>query len=562
VGGLFFEVASGASGILNERVFGESEWDHGSVMLNDGSTCIWVVWNCSTFGNPGGCAYHKMFGTIDFANPAQRTAFTPLDGHGTGWELDGPGWGPYTTPSSDEHILYNRYGTDGNDGHIFFIMDVNTHETVEVTPTQVAPGGPIASFRPDFDILGEFWFGALPNPHATAPSIVIDKSTLLFSDQTVPVAPDTVTVGNAGTGTLTAVTLAESPDAAWLTLTPGGVGDNQIIEVAPSSDGLTSGTYVCTVTVSGGGADNSRSFVVTLSVGAQVLAPSALSAVHSAGSISLAWTDNSGNETGFVIERSEDSVSFAHLATAAANATSYTDATGVQGGVYHYRVRATDGTNSSSWSNVATAAIPLPPVTVAAPVAGATWAVGGQYHILWDAPSIQVIQIEVSYDGGENWHPVTQTGGVSQDNALWGDYPWTVPQSAMPTEAGLIRVAQYQDPQISGLSGLFTVSALGTSVPRSSMSAPGWRLSAVTHAGQVSFVYASPPGSRAALAVFDMLGKRVAYLPPAALAPGAGQSTWQPDAGLSSSSYVARLYREAASGRWEPAVSLVLPLHR
>jgi hypothetical protein len=539
VGGLFFETNAGLTGIINERPFGASEWDHGSVMLNDGSKCIWVVWNCGAFGNPAGCAYHKLFGVVDFANPSQRSVITPNDGHATDWELDGPGWGPYTSPNSAEHILYNRYGTGGNDGHLFFIMNINTRETIEVTPTQVAAGGPIAAFNPDFDVLGEFWFGDLPNPHSTVPSIALDKSDLLFSDQVAPVAPDTVHVRNTGSGNLTAVSVAKSPAAPWLTVSVGGSGNSQFVRALPSAAGLTSGAYVCTVTVSGGGADNRPVFVVTFSVGARILAPSNLTATHNTGHIDLAWSDNSSNETRFEVQRMPDGGAFTLLANTTANARSYRDTAALQGVVYHYRVRAADGTGASAWSDTATALVPLQPIRVTSPVAGAIWAAGQQVHIRWEALAVQIVQIDVTYDDGDTWVPVTTTGGVSQGSPSWGDFVWTVPQPAQDSVSALIRVGEYQNTTVCGLSATVTVRQ-SSSAQRAARRMPANGGLAVQQVPDgARFTFAASPGTGVAIGIFDMRGRRVAMLQ---CSPAANSVTCTSESGLPGGTYLAQLY--------------------
>src|SRR5262249_14228316 len=69
--------------------------------------------------------------------------------------------------------------------------------------------------------------------------------------------------------------------------------------------------------------------------------PSALAATAGPGAqITLNWTDNSGNEDGFKIERSTDDAAFTQIATAGANATSYPDGSLAVGTTYYYRVRA------------------------------------------------------------------------------------------------------------------------------------------------------------------------------------------------------------------------------
>ncbi|HAG11515.1 MAG TPA: hypothetical protein DCK76_09080 [Desulfotomaculum sp.] len=81
-------------------------------------------------------------------------------------------------------------------------------------------------------------------------------------------------------------------------------------------------------------------------------APSSLSAsVQSSTSIKLTWTDNSGNETGFKIERKLSGGSYSQLKTVSANTTSYTD-TGLSSSTkYYYKVRAYNDAGDSDYSN-------------------------------------------------------------------------------------------------------------------------------------------------------------------------------------------------------------------
>ena len=94
-------------------------------------------------------------------------------------------------------------------------------------------------------------------------------------------------------------------------------------------------------------------------------APSGLSAVaSSSSSVSLTWSDNSGDESGFKVERSVDGVNFAQVAAVGRGVTGYT-ATGLSPETaYHFRVRAYNAAGDSAYSNPASA------VTPAAPVAG------------------------------------------------------------------------------------------------------------------------------------------------------------------------------------------------
>ena len=74
--------------------------------------------------------------------------------------------------------------------------------------------------------------------------------------------------------------------------------------------------------------------------------------------VSLKWTGNSADDTNFTVERSEDYGSTWKVLTSslAANATGYTDKAVVSGGKkYTYKVKATKGTESSAYSNTASA---------------------------------------------------------------------------------------------------------------------------------------------------------------------------------------------------------------
>ena len=95
-------------------------------------------------------------------------------------------------------------------------------------------------------------------------------------------------------------------------------------------------------------------------------APSALgAAVASASSVTLNWTNNASNQTGFVLDRATDAGFTQNLIsqTLPAIPNSYTDTyTGLaSGGTYYYRIRAINTAGSSANSNVAQVSIPFSP---------------------------------------------------------------------------------------------------------------------------------------------------------------------------------------------------------
>src|SRR6476661_8833241 len=79
----------------------------------------------------------------------------------------------------------------------------------------------------------------------------------------------------------------------------------------------------------------------------------------SGSEIKLAWNDNSANETGFYIERSEIGSSFERIATVGANVSEFTDSNVLPEKEYRYRVSAGNDRGDSPNSNVITAVAPV-----------------------------------------------------------------------------------------------------------------------------------------------------------------------------------------------------------
>ena len=80
------------------------------------------------------------------------------------------------------------------------------------------------------------------------------------------------------------------------------------------------------------------------------------------GSVDLSWRDLSGNETAFVVERSEGGA-FAQAGRVAADVTTFVDTDPPDAIQVAYRVKAVAGVASSPYSNVASSFIPLNPPT-------------------------------------------------------------------------------------------------------------------------------------------------------------------------------------------------------
>ena len=87
------------------------------------------------------------------------------------------------------------------------------------------------------------------------------------------------------------------------------------------------------------------------------IAPSGVGAGAVTGGIRVSWTDNSPDETGFVIQRSIDNATWGQVGTASANATTYTDTSAGTGITYYYRVQAARTAGNTNWSASASAAM-------------------------------------------------------------------------------------------------------------------------------------------------------------------------------------------------------------
>jgi hypothetical protein len=90
----------------------------------------------------------------------------------------------------------------------------------------------------------------------------------------------------------------------------------------------------------------------TPSVSQKPAAPSGLSGVaSSSATVQLQWSDNSGNETGFAIERKRPGTSWSQVATVGAGVTTFQDTDRTSKASYFYRIKAFNGSGMSAASN-------------------------------------------------------------------------------------------------------------------------------------------------------------------------------------------------------------------
>jgi PKD repeat protein len=122
------------------------------------------------------------------------------------------------------------------------------------------------------------------------------------------------------------------------------------------------GTFTATLTVTDNvGAQSAATVQITVVDPNVVNAPSGLGASVSGKVVTLRWTDNASNETGFYVERAlkprKGAAVYARVATVPVGVTGYNET--VVAGSYYYRVQAFNSTAGrvSAYSNVATVTV-------------------------------------------------------------------------------------------------------------------------------------------------------------------------------------------------------------
>jgi hypothetical protein len=162
----------------------------------------------------------------------------------------------------------------------------------------------------------------------------------------------------------------ESTDGAhWSTVTTTGAN-----VTAASVTGLSASTAY-TFRVSAQNTAGSSGYAVSSAISTQAAqvpqapaAPSALVATAvSSSEIDLTWSDNSNNESGFVVDKSTDGSNWTNVTTTGANATSF-NVTGLAAGTaYQFRVSAINGAGASGYATagpVSTRSAPPPPTVI------------------------------------------------------------------------------------------------------------------------------------------------------------------------------------------------------
>jgi transcriptional regulator CtsR len=211
----------------------------------------------------------------------------------------------------------------------------------------------------------------------------------------------------------------------------GAGGTYALIGMRPANDtsysdsGLVEGTpYFYRVRAVNGAGNSAYSNEASATTPASVsppVAPANLSATPvSSSQINLSWTDQSGNETGFQIERKTGAGgTYALIVTTAANATAYSDSGLVEGATYFYRVRAANGAGNSAYSNessaTTSASLPAAPANLSATAVSAS-----QINLTWTDQSTNEtgFQIERKTGAGGSY---AQIGTAAANATAYSD---------------------------------------------------------------------------------------------------------------------------------------------
>jgi fibronectin type 3 domain-containing protein len=187
--------------------------------------------------------------------------------------------------------------------------------------------------------------------------------------------------------------------------------------------------------------------------------------------VDLSWTDQSGNETGFEVERKAGAEAYARIAELGANVTTYADAGVGPDTVYTYRVRACGEGGCSAFSNEASATtLPVPPSGVAAsPVSSTaidvTWtdesetetsfrierrAGAGSYALAGTAPAEATAFSDTGLDPGTSYTYRVQACNDGGCSPFAGEAQATTPALPVPdAPSGLSATATQNEAEIT-----------------------------------------------------------------------------------------------------------------
>jgi PKD repeat protein len=203
--------------------------------------------------------------------------------------------------------------------------------------------GDLATGYSDYASLGEYSIsGTIVNPGVAQPPVALASAT--------------PTSGNAPLSVQFTGNGSYDPDGQSLTHSwDFGDGSATDPRANPSHVYQQKGTFTAVLTVVDASGWSDTASVLITTTGPPAVPSNLVTTVVSSSQINLSWTDQSNDETGFAIERSNDGLSWAAINSVGANIQSYAN-TGLQPETkYYYRVKARNSTGDSGYTNVASA---------------------------------------------------------------------------------------------------------------------------------------------------------------------------------------------------------------
>jgi PKD repeat protein len=245
-------------------------------------------------------------------------------------------------------------------GALMASADPTATLSASLTYTVTAPGtytlivdgvgkGDLATGYSDYGSLGEYVIsGTIVSPGVAQAPVAVASASPVSGD-----APLTVQFTGGG---------SYDPDGQALTYSWNfGDGTAADTRANPAHIYDSKGTYTAVLTVIDAGGWSDTAGVVITVTGPPVAPSNLTAAAASSSQINLAWTDNSNDETGFVIERSVTGGTRSQVATVGANVTTFVNTGLAAQTAYQYWVRAVNASGDSTYAGPAGATTPTAP---------------------------------------------------------------------------------------------------------------------------------------------------------------------------------------------------------
>ncbi len=268
-------------------------------------------------------------------------------------------------------------------------------------------------------------------------SIPVD-TTIPPSETPVPATPSVLQGEASSASTISLTWLDNADNENGFTIERKATGDPAFTQIATglaagtttySCSGLNSRTVYYFRVMAFNGSGNSG-YSNELSISISPVVPSGLtSSATSSSEVTLAWTDNSNNESGFRVERRTASVTTYTVIASdlPAGSSSYGDSGLLSNTLYYYRVRAHNSFGTSVYSNVTSTttdyAVPETPASLSATAISSSqiylsWGVvsGAEGYRVYRASSAGGSYSQV---GGDMTGITFTNGSLSPDTTYW-----------------------------------------------------------------------------------------------------------------------------------------------